>query len=153
MVKPLEDEVTSHVLVPSLTVNEWSYVSVAPIRTVRKQRKTILFPLFTSFCHEHYPVIYSDEKSGTWDILQCRQTVRIQGHTSPFIHNYWLLDVPPGFIFKNSEDVSVCCGWISEHRLLPYTALTTWFLYPRQMCLLRGTNGIFKHNSDFQQAV
>jgi hypothetical protein len=100
-----------------------------------------------------YALAYSDEKSWTWDILQCRQTVRTQGHTSPFIHNSWLLDVPPCFIFKNSEDVSVCCGWISEQRLLPYTALTTWILHPRQMCFLRGKNGTFKHNSDLQQAV
>ena len=41
----------------------------------------------------------------------------------------------------------ILCGFQNKQRLFPYTELTGWFLNLGRVCLLRGTDWIFKYNS------
>jgi hypothetical protein len=47
--------------------------------------------------------------------------------------------------------IRVLCGSENKQRLFPYTALTDWFL--NRVCLLRGTDWIFKCNSGLNKTL
>ena len=55
---------------------------------------------------------------------------------------------------RSAHTVYLCVlyGSQNKHQLFPYTALTDWFFYGRDgVCLLRGTDWIFKYNSGLNE--
>jgi DNA-directed RNA polymerase subunit RPC12/RpoP len=54
-------------------------------------------------------------------------------------------------ILRSAHTVYLCvlCWSQNKQRLFPYTALTDWFDNRDGVCLLRGTDWVFKYNSTF----
>ena len=64
---------------------------------------------------------------------------------------YRQFNIQQFYVLPTQLYLCVLCGSENKQPLFPYTTLTDWFLYkPDAVCLLRGTDWIFKSNIQFR---